>query len=662
VPSRPSTQATSSRTVKDRAKAAAPSRIIVLDPRPVIDCGRFPPKRTVGEPVDISARIVADGHDVMRAVVKWKAPGGRRWHEAPMTHVDAHLKGDTWTGRFTVDALGRWQWTIEAWIDAFASWRHELERKVAAGQHDLSGELSEGLLLLRDAAARAKSASDRKLIEHAIRTIEDEQTPEEAKHDAALGPELFAAVERYPDRSVNGTLEEPLEVAVDRERARFGAWYELFPRSWGGLQGTAAAVPQIAALGFDVLYLPPVHPIGVTNRKGRNNTLTAAEDDPGSPWAIGLQGVGGHEALHPDLGTWDDFDALVATIREHDMELAIDLAIQASADHPWLTEHPEWFHRRPDGSLKYAENPPKKYQDIYNINFHCEDWKGLWNALLEITLGWVERGVTIFRVDNPHTKPFAFWEWLIREVHAKHPGVVFLAEAFTRREVMRTLAKIGFNQSYTYFTWMHSRWELEQYMLELAYETKDYFRPNFFVNTPDILTAELQYGGRPAFESRLVLAATLSPTYGVYSGYEWLEHVAVREGSEEYLDSEKYEIRERTLEGAPLNYLVRLLNDARRDNPALQHLDGLTFLDTHNDGLIAFHKRYGDNSVIVAACLNHHHVEEGLVDVRGDIGLPDHFQVQDLLDGSRYDWHWGGNFVRLGPGERMAHVFRVVGS
>ncbi len=643
-----------------RTRNPAPSRIVVLDAHPVLDGGRYAPKRTVGETVDVRATILADGHDVLRAVVKYKPPGGRRWQEAPLEHVDAHVDGDTWVGGFGVDRCGRWCWTIEAWIDAFASWRHELRRKVDAGQHDLAGELSEGAVLLEEARERAKSATDRKLIEHALRTLADDEAPEEAKHDAALGPELAAAVARHPDRSQCGTLDATYEVDVDRELARFGAWYELFPRSWGGFQGVREVVPQLAALGFDVLYFPPIHPIGVTNRKGPDNTLTAGPDDPGSPYAIGLHGVGGHEAFHPELGTEADFAALVDTAHEHGMEVALDFAIQCSADHPWLTEHPEWFYRRPDGSLKYAENPPKKYQDIYNVNFQCEDWKGLWHALRDVVLTWVDRGVKVFRVDNPHTKPLAFWEWLIREVRGKHPEVVFLAEAFTRRALMRTLGKVGFNQSYTYFTWQESRWELEQYGNELAHVSADYFRPNFFVNTPDILTAQLQHGGRPTFEARLVLAATLSPSYGIYSGFEWLEHEGLRPGSEEYLHSEKYELKERTLQGAPLNALIRLLNEARRAHPALQQLRDLRFLDTRSDGLIAYLKRAGDDIVITVVCLDAHWAQEGLVDVPGDCGLPADFQVQDLLDGARYDWHWGGNYVRLQPGVKQAHLLRIV--
>jgi starch synthase (maltosyl-transferring) len=644
-----------------RAKPAAPPRIVILEPGPVLDGGRYAPKRTAGESVDVRATIFADGHDVLRAVVKWKSPAGRRWNEAPLTHIDKHVDGDTYVGTFPVDQLGRYEWTIEAWIDRFASWREEIRRKVEFGQHDLAGELSEGVLLLEAARERAKSGSDRKLIKHALSVIADPDAPEEAKHDAALGPELAAAIDRYPDRDDEAaSLPEPYVVDVDSPLSRFSSWYELFPRSWGGFRGTAEVVPQIAALGFDVLYFPPIHPIGVKNRKGANNALTAGPDDPGSVYAIGHEGEGGHEAVHPELGTLEDFDHLVRTANEHGLEIALDFAIQCSADHPWLTEHPEWFHRRPDGSLKYAENPPKKYQDIYNVNFQCEDWRNLWNALRDVVLLWVERGVKIFRVDNPHTKPLAFWEWMIREVRAKHPDTVFLAEAFTRRAVMRALGKSGFNQSYTYFTWQQSRWELEQYVNELAYESNEYFRPNFFANTPDILTEQLQHGGRAAFESRLVLAATLSPSYGIYSGYEWIEHTAVRPGSEEYLDSEKYEVKQRTLEGAPLLGLVRLLNEARRAHPALQHLSNITFLDTRNDGLIAYIKKTGDDAILAVVCLDPQWAQEGSVVVPDNLGLPWNFQVQDLLDGSRYDWHVGDNYVRLAPGDRQAHLFRVV--
>jgi starch synthase (maltosyl-transferring) len=450
-------------------------------------------------------------------------------------------------------------------------------------------------------------------------------------------------------------LDEPLTIEVDRLRARFGAWYELFPRSWGGLGGVRGAIPGLAELGFDVVYLAPIHPIGATNRKGANNALVAGPDDPGSPWAIGSP-AGGHDAVDPELGTIEDFDALVAAGREHGVEIALDFAIQASPDHPWLREHPEWFHRRPDGTLKYAENPPKRYQDIYNLNFDSEDWEGLWNALRDVVLHWVDHGVRIFRVDNPHTKPLPFWEWLIAEVRRREPDVLFLAEAFTRSAMMRALAKIGFNQSYTYFTWKSSRWELQEYMTELTRSgMQDYFRPNFFVNTPDILTEELQHGGPSAFASRLVLAATLSPSYGIYSGFESFEDVPVRPGSEEYLDSEKYEVKRRALEG-PLLPLVKRLNEVRREHPALQQLRDLTFLETENDALIAYAKRHGGDVVLTVVNLDPHHAQEGVVVVPYELGLPPAFAVVDQLTGERYDWSIGRNYVRLDPPLRVAHV------
>ncbi len=453
----------------------------------------------------------------------------------------------------------------------------------SAGQHDLAGELSEGDLLLRSALENARSGPDRKLIEHALLTLSDPAAPESAKHDVVLGPELLEAVGRTQERHGSVSLEAPLRIEVDRTRARFSAWYELFPRSWGGLAGVQKRLPDLAEHGFDIVYLPPIHPIGHTNRKGRDNALVAGPKDPGSPWAIGDE-TGGHDAIHPDLGSEEELRSLTQTASELGIDIALDFAIQASADHPWLTEHPEWFHRRPDGTLKYAENPPKRYQDIYNFNWESPDWRGLWDALLEVVLHWVDCGVKVFRVDNPHTKPFAFWAWLIEHVHAQDRDVIFLAEAFTRRSVMRHLAKIGFSQSYTYFTWKNSRWELTEYVVELAYSgEQEYFRPNFFTNTPDILHAYLQHGGRPAFEARLILAATLSPSYGIYSGYEAIENVAVQEGSEEYLHSEKYEVKKRKLKGELLP-LIKQLNFLRRDNPALQHLSNVTFLDTANDG------------------------------------------------------------------------------
>jgi starch synthase (maltosyl-transferring) len=642
----------------DARTSEPPRRIEIQYPAPAVDGGRYPAKRCVGDTVTVAADIFRDGHERLRAVARFRGPGARRWSEAQLSPVDRHLDGVRWEGEFEVDRTGRWQYTVQAWTDVFETWRDELERKILAGQHDLAGELSEGVVLLKDALASATDEDDRVLIEHAVRTLADPKTPETSKHDVALGPELFSAIERVGSRHDATALREPLAIEVDRERARFGAWYELFPRSWGGFAKVQRELPRLAELGFDVVYLPPIHPIGRKNRKGRNNALTAGPQDPGSPWAIGAA-EGGHDAVHPELGTVEDLRNLTAAARELGLDIALDFAIQASADHPWLEEHPEWFHRRPDGTLKYAENPPKRYQDIYNFNWDSPDWRGLWDAMLAVVLGWVDCGVKVFRVDNPHTKPFAFWEWLIAEVHKRDRDVVFLAEAFTRRAVMRHLAKIGFSQSYTYFTWKNSRWELSEYVSELARSgEEEYFRPNFFANTPDILHAYLQHGGPSAFEARLVLAATLSPSYGIYSGYEQFENLPVREGSEEYMDSEKYEIKERALDG-PLLPMVARLNDARRGNPALHHLSNVQFLETENDALIAFAKRTGWNIVVVVVNIDPHQTQEGVAVVPADLRTPPAFTVHDLLSDERYGWRIGPNYVRLEPGVRQAHVLKV---
>jgi starch synthase (maltosyl-transferring) len=632
------------------AKVKPPSRIRIEHPAPTIDGGRWPVKRTVGDTVNVSADIFRDGHEVLRAVVRWRGPGERRWREAPLIAVDAHHDGVRWEGAFTVEGIGLTQWTIQAWVDLFAGWRDELARKVDFGQVDLGGELSEGAVLLRAAAERAKGQDVRALAAAAEAIGTDPR--------AALAPQLLELVESVQERTEATELPAALAVDVDRTLARFGSWYELFPRSWGGFRGVQKQIPRLAELGFDVLYLPPIHPIGQTNRKGRNNTLTAEPGDPGSPYAIGAK-AGGHDAIHPELGTDKDFRALVAAANEHGIDVCLDLAINCSPDHPWLKEHPEWFFRRPDGTLKYAENPPKKYQDIYNVNFGSEDWRGLWEALLGVVRHWVDRGVTVFRVDNPHTKPFAFWEWLIREIRTEHPEVIFLAEAFTRRAVMRELAKVGFAQSYTYFTWKNYRWDLSEYVDELAHtEEAEYFRPNFFVNTPDILTDYLAEGGPPAFPVRLILAATLSPSYGIYSGFEHFEHVQ-RPGSEEYLDNEKYEIKQRALDG-PLLPLVQRLNHVRRENPALQRLDNVGFLDAANDAIIAYAKREGPNAIICVVNLDPHHAQEGLVQVPYQLGVPPAFAVEDVIDGSAYTWRVGGNYVRLDPAERAGHVLRLL--
>jgi starch synthase (maltosyl-transferring) len=637
---------------------AHPPRIVIQYPAPAVDGGRFPAKRCLGDHVQVQADVFRDGHDLIRAVIRYREPGERRWQETEMHRIDAHLEGVRWAGGFEVSRMGRYQYTVQAWTDVFGTWRDELARKLAAGQHDLVGELSEGTLLLQGAAERAATGPERKVIEHAVATLNDPSVPEAAKHDVALGGELSEVVERAQERSGCASLQQPLQIEVDRLRARFGAWYELFPRSWGGLKGVEKRLPELAELGFDIVYLAPIHPIGQTNRKGRNNALVAGPEDPGSPWAIG-DASGGHDAVHPDLGTIDDLRSLTATAREHSMDIALDFAIQCSADHPWLREHPDWFHRRPDGTLKYAENPPKRYQDIYNVNWESPDWRGLWQALLDVVLHWVNCGVKVFRVDNPHTKPFEFWRWLIERVHAVDRDVVFLAEAFTRRAVMRHLAKVGFSQSYTYFTWKNSRHDLTEYASELAHSgEQEYFRPNFFANTPDILHAYLQHGGRPAFEARLILAATLSPSYGIYSGFENIENVAVREGSEEYLNSEKYEAKTRALNGELLP-LIGQINFVRRENPALQHLSNITFLETANEALVAYAKQAGQNTVLTVVNIDPHQPQEGAVTVPASLGLAPSFTAHDLLSDDRFQWRIGPNYVRLDPATRQAHVIRV---
>ena len=592
-----------------------PARIQIQEVSPQVDCGRYPVKRTVGDEVAVAARIFRDGHEALGAAVRYKGPDATRWGEAPLEP----LGNDVWAGSFEVDRPGLWSFRIEAWVDRVASLQEELRRKVAAGQADLTSELSEAAVLLGD----------------------DELTVETA---------LAAPAGTRSEKAWSATYS----VDVDRVLGRFGSWYELFPRSWGGFAGVRELLPRFAELGFDVLYLPPIHPIGHTNRKGRNNTEKAKSGDVGSPWAIGSED-GGHDAIDPSLGTEKELRALAADARELGIEIALDFAIQCSPDHPWLKQHPEWFHRRPDGTLKYAENPPKRYQDIYNVDFGSEDWRGLWQALLDVVLHWVGCGVTVFRVDNPHTKPLPFWEWLIGEVRREHPDVIFLSEAFTRPAPMTTLAKAGFAQSYTYFTWKNTRWELLEFLGQLL-DWRDFYRPNCFANTPDILHEYLQNGGRPAFEARLVLAATLSPSYGIYSGFEQCENVPVRPGSEEYLDSEKYELKRRKLDG-PLLPLAAKLNAARRENPALQWLDPLTILETENERLFAFLKRRGDNTVVTIVNLDPTAAQVGVCVVPVSTGLPPAYPVRDLLSEQKWTWRIGRNYVKLGPGQ--SHVLRI---
>ena len=594
-----------------------PTRIQIQRVAPQIDCGRYAVKRTEGDRVEVAATVFRDGHEQLGAAIRYRRAGTTRWQEAPFEA----LGNDQWAGSFVVDRCGTWHYRIEAWVGRIASFQDELHRKVDAGQTDLASELAEGALLLG---------------------------VQQLTVDEALAA-------RAGDRSEKAS-SQAYDVDVDRPLARFGSWYELFPRSWGGFEGVRAILPELAALGFDVVYLPPIHPIGVSNRKGRNNAVEAGPDDPGSPWAIGAE-AGGHDAIDPALGTPAEFERLVADANGLGLEIALDFAIQCSPDHPWLRRHPEWFNRRPDGSLKYAENPPKRYQDIYNLNFDSEDWKGLWAALRDVVLVWVERGATVFRVDNPHTKPVAFWEWLIDEVRREHPEVIFLAEAFTRPAMMTTLGKAGFAQSYTYFTWKNTRWELLELMGQLL-EWKETYRPNCFANTPDILHEYLQQGGPPAFRTRLVLAGTLSPSYGIYSGFEQFENVPLRTGSEEYLDSEKYEVKRRALDG-PLLPFIAALNRARRENPALQHLDNVTFLETENEQLFAFLKRTGDNAVLTVVNLDPFATQEGVCLLPVSTGLPPAYRVRDLLAQKDWTWHIGRNYVRLEPGE--SHLLRIGG-
>ena len=600
-----------------RTGRAAPPRIQIRDVEPQIECGRSPVKACVGDRIDVSATIFRDGHEVLGAAVRYRGPGDRRWSEAPLLA----LGNDRWAGSFDLDRPGRWQFTVEGWLDRLASWRWEVQRKVDGGQTDLASELLEGARLYRVGSLSLEEGLGR---------------ADEERHERTA-------------------LPRPLEIDVDRELARFGSWYELFPRSWGGFAGVERVLPELAELGFDVVYLPPIDPIGRTNRKGRNNSLDPTPADPGSPWAIGAE-EGGHTAIHPDLGTLEEFERLVAQARELGIEICLDFAIQCSPDHPWLTEHPEWFHRRPDGTLKYAENPPKRYQDIYNVNFDSEDWRGLWAALLDVVRFWVDHGVRVFRVDNPHTKPLALWEWLIAEIRRDAPEAIFLSEAFTRPAMMTALAKAGFAQSYTYFTWKNTKAELVEFV-EQVRSWERFYRPNFFANTPDILHAYLQTGGPPAFAARLVLAGTLSPAYGIYSGFEWFENTPVRPGSEEYLDSEKYEIKERALDG-PLLPLIRRLNGVRRASPALQHFDNLAWLETENDQLLGYAKRTDGDVVICVVNLDPFAPQEGLAILPAALGLPPAFPVRDALADGSYLWHTGRNYVRLDPG--ASHVLQVV--
>jgi starch synthase (maltosyl-transferring) len=650
---------------------AAPGRrrIIVEHVRPEIDGGRFPIKRTVGESVRVTAWVHADGHDVLAAVMRYrpapKPDAGGKWLERVMQPIG----NDEWTADFAIERRCTYEYTVQAWVDRFESWRHGLAAKVNAHQ-DVTSELLEGAALVRAIAERARetgAVEDARWLDAQADLIDGSQAMLD-RAGVALDEGLAIIARRSPDLSHAVAYDRVLTVAVDRALARFGAWYEMFPRSWGPDPARSATfreaemhLPRVAALGFDVVYLPPIHPIGQSFRKGRGNALVAEPGDPGSPWAIG-SAAGGHKAVDPGLGTLADFDHFVAEARRRGLEVALDIAFQCSPDHPYVREHPEWFRHRSDGTIKYAENPPKKYQDIYPFDFECDAWPALWQELKSIVTFWAARGVLIFRVDNPHTKPYRFWEWLIGAVRTEYPDAIFLAEAFTRPKLMYYLAKLGFTQSYTYFTWRNTKEELTGYFTELTgTAVAEYFRPNLFANTPDILHAYLQKGGPPAFRIRLILAATLGATYGIYSGFELCEGRAVP-GTEEYLDSEKYQYRHWDWKQPDnIKDLVTAINRIRRENVALHSNAGLAFYETDNPNLIAFGKIAPDrsNAILVIVNLDYQRMEQGFVSLPLDrLTLPQDapYDVVDLLDGARYTWRGDRNYVRLDPAEKVAHV------
>jgi starch synthase (maltosyl-transferring) len=641
-------------------------RVVIEGVQPEIEGGRYPAKRTVGEKLVVEGDIFTDGHDAISGVLLYRKEGARRWSEVPLEF----LVNDRWRGEFEVTELGRYVYTLEAWVDPFRTWRGDLRKKVDAGQ-DVAVDLEIGAELIRQASSRAPG-EDKKRLESSATTLKRRGSAG-TKVDLALGEELLDLMGRYPNRGSATRYEKELSVVVDRERARCGAWYEMFPRSCApqpGQHGTfrdcEKRLPYIAEMGFDVLYLPPIHPIGRTHRKGKNNSPKARRNDPGSPWAIGAR-EGGHKSVHPKLGTLKDFRRLIEKAKDHGIEIALDIAFQCSPDHPYIREHPEWFRLRPDGSVQYAENPPKKYEDIYPLQFETAHWRELWEELKSVILFWIDQGVRIFRVDNPHTKPLTFWEWLIDEVKRDNPEVIFLSEAFTRPKIMYRLAKVGFAQSYTYFAWRNTKWELTEYFTELTQtEVRDYFRPNLWPNTSDILNEYLQLGGRPAFMTRFILAATLGGSYGIYGpAFELCENRPRGPGSEEYLNSEKYELRHWDLDSADsLRELIARVNRIRRDNPALQSDKSLRFHHVDNEQMICYSKRTEDfsNAIIVVVNLEPHYAQSGWVELNLDeFGLNHHrpYQVHDLLTDARYLWDGPRNYVQLNPHEMPAHIFRV---
>ncbi len=646
-------------TSRTTASTASSGAFHIEDIYPIIDGGRFPIKRIHGEAIEIWADIYRDGHEIIDAAIVWRREQDHAWQRAPMV-LDVN---DRWHGSFTPGEIGRYVYAIEAWTDEFATWRHGFDLKLKAGQ-DVTLDALEGATLMASAQSGGPDAS-------AFIVKQCEAYLQTGDTEPLLSPDLRAAMaEAQPRHDLTRSALMPL--MIDRERARNGAWYEMIPRSQSpvpGQHGTfndcMARLPEIAAMGFDVLYFTPIHPIGETNRKGKNNSLTAEPGDVGSPYAIGGK-EGGHDAIHPDLGTLEDFHALIAACAQHGMEVAIDVAVQCSPDHPWIKQHPDWFKRRPDGSMKYAENPPKKYQDIHNPDFTCDDAGSLWNALRDMLLYWCDQGVKIFRIDNPHTKPLRFWEWAIHEVQLQHPDALFLAEAFTRPKLMKGLAKLGFSQSYTYFTWRTAKWEIEQYLNELCrYPEREYYRPNFFVNTPDILPFHLQSGEAWMFKSRVALAAMLSSVYGIYNGFELLEHEPIP-GKEEYLDSEKYEIKIRDWH-KPGNIIpyITALNMARRANPALQQISNLRFMPVENDNIIGFVKTSVDETNVVAGAIaiSRDPYEFWLpidTQVLVDGERRNAAAVENIITGERHGVEWGGIRLRIDPQRDPAALFRCL--
>jgi starch synthase (maltosyl-transferring) len=626
-------------------------RVIIEGVQPEVDCGLFPAKRVAGDRVIVEADIFADGHDQISAVVQFRHASEKKMREARMTP----LVNDRWRAEFTVDQLGFYLYTIEAWIDHFLTWRRDLAKRDAT---DSDVQLAIGLDMVREAHRRAKGRDKKKLLQFTkAERVEDLQSAD-----------LLDLMWRNSERRFASRYSIEVMIEVDRKRAEFSAWYEMFPRSAGTLRDVERQLPRIAKMGFDVLYLPPVHPIGTTFRKGKNNQVGAEEGDVGSPWAIGGE-AGGHKSIHPDLGTIDDFEELVAIAAKHGIEIALDIAFQASPDHPYVQEHPEWFLARPDGTIQYAENPPKKYQDIYPFHFESEAWQELWGELSDVFRFWAGKGVRIFRVDNPHTKALPFWHWCIRALKSEFPDAIFLAEAFTRPRIMYWLAKGGFTQSYTYFAWRNTKHDLIEYFSEITKPpVSDFFRPNAWPNTPDFLTEYLQYGGRAAFVIRLILAATLSSNYGIYGpAFERMVHIARDPGSEEYLDSEKYEVKNWGAGEDDLSELIALINRIRRENPALQQNLTLQFHETDNEQIICYSKALGDNVIVTVVSLDPHNAQAGWVDL--DLaalsGVPAPppasapHQAHDLLTGARHTWRGPRNYVQLNPHVMPAHIFRI---